>query len=103
MAPADANASTRQNALVRDALTKHHGHVEVINIGAVAPDQSSISLGFLGLLFFGRRPQHRHRAQPPSTWSATENKWTSCHHNIMPKQRRYMRIILVLVLISILS
>jgi hypothetical protein len=31
--------------------TKHHGHVEVINIWAVAPNQSSVPLGFLGLLF----------------------------------------------------
>jgi hypothetical protein len=28
--------------------TKHHGHVEVINIGAVAPDQSLVPLGFSG-------------------------------------------------------
>jgi hypothetical protein len=36
--------------------TKHHRHMEVINNGAVAPDQSSVPLGFSGLLFFGRRP-----------------------------------------------
>jgi hypothetical protein len=32
--------------------TKHHGNVVVINFGAIAPDQSSIPLGFAGLLFF---------------------------------------------------
>jgi hypothetical protein len=83
--------------------TKHHGHMEVINIGAVAPDQISVPLGFSGLLFSGRRPQHRHRAQPPSAWSTAENKWTSCHHNIMPKQRCYTCVNLVFVLISSLT
>jgi hypothetical protein len=33
--------------------TKHHGHVEVIDNGAVAPNQSSVPLGFSGLLFSG--------------------------------------------------
>jgi hypothetical protein len=33
--------------------TKHHGHVEVIDNGVVAPDQSSVPSGFLGLLFSG--------------------------------------------------
>jgi hypothetical protein len=33
--------------------TRHHGHVEVIDNGAVAPDQSSVPSGFLGLLFSG--------------------------------------------------
>jgi hypothetical protein len=42
--------------------TKHHGHVEVINNGAIDPDQSSVPLGFSGLLFSRRRPQHRHRS-----------------------------------------
>jgi hypothetical protein len=41
--------------------TKHHGYLEVIDNGAIAPDQSSVPLGFLGLLFSGRTPQHRHR------------------------------------------
>jgi hypothetical protein len=36
--------------------TKHHWHMEVINNGAVAPNQSSVPSGFLGLLFSGRRP-----------------------------------------------
>jgi hypothetical protein len=42
--------------------TKHHGYLEVIDNGAIAPDQSSFPSGFSGLLFSGRRPQHRHRA-----------------------------------------
>jgi hypothetical protein len=33
--------------------TKHHGHLEVIDNGAVAPDQSSVPSGFSGLLFSG--------------------------------------------------
>jgi hypothetical protein len=33
--------------------TKHYGHVEVIDNGAVAPDQSSVPSGFSGLLFSG--------------------------------------------------
>jgi hypothetical protein len=32
-----------------------------------------------------------------------KNKWTSYHFNIMPKQRRYMRFNLILVLKSSLS
>jgi hypothetical protein len=37
-------------------VTKHHRHMEVINNGAIAPDQSSVPSSFLGLLFSGRRP-----------------------------------------------
>jgi hypothetical protein len=32
--------------------TKHHGYLEVIDNGAVAPDQISFPLGFFGLAVF---------------------------------------------------
>jgi hypothetical protein len=36
--------------------TKHHEHVEAINNGAIAPNQSLVPLGFSALLFSGQSP-----------------------------------------------
>jgi hypothetical protein len=83
--------------------TKHHGLVEVASAGQSPLTRAQSFWLLWACCFPGRRPQRRHRAQPPLVWGTTNNKWTSCHYNIMPKQRRYMCFNLVFVLKSILS
>jgi hypothetical protein len=58
---------------------------------------------FWACCFLGEGPSIDTVPSPLPRGVQSENKWTSCHFNIMPKQRRYMCFNLISVLKSSLS